>query len=701
MVMVQFGTGYFHPMDRDYGSSSTADNSTNDVGVGIKDIGFSVPFGIAASNVPGVASKIRTGARVLELQFPGASRSQRGAQTPGVYGKLQRQALEEMSRSTGVDFTTHGSFSVMGLAGMDQQGNFSRAAKQMGVDEIKRAIEFAADVARGGNVTIHTGEFQRPISTAPWNTKGKWTDKFKRYGKEEEEAPLTVIDDRTGHVMIRTLRNKKVPRPIWNTAEPGEEYIDFDNKRKIAKKDEIVYIDYEGKRVPRAERVPKFDKEHGEFLTKMYSWEDFERDAEEMTREARKFWRENKNNPEKWKDSPWARFQHATSENEIEIRPEEAYAIATLETNAAQARGWAYHYQEGFEKDLERIAKLRKAREIYKKIEDAATTEEEKFLLRQQIEDPELRGLIPPDTKMPLELIDERIRDIDRRMKQRQEGASGQWAQVKENEEMMRHAQSSESYALKESYDAYAQAGISAMERSNQLEKKGELKQPIFVAMEHIFPESYGGHPDELIDLVEGSRKRMAELLMQQKGYNEEQARKEAEEHIKGHLDTGHLNIWRKYWQGDPKKTPEENDKEFTAWMLEKIEEMAKKNIIGSVHLNDNWGYNDEHLSPGEGNAHVKEMVEILKKHGFKGPLVVEPGADATTDLSDFHGLMKTWRLFGSSIYGVGIGRPPARSRKWGDVQYGYFGRMESPYFVFGPYSPSEDWTLWSGVPLE
>ena len=135
--------------------------------------------------------------------------------------------------------------------------------------------------------------------------------------------------------------------------------------------------------------------------------------------------------------------------------------------------------------------------------------------------------------------------------------------------------------------------------------------------------------------------------------------------------------------------------------MLEKTEEMAKKQMIGSVHLTDNYGYQDDHLSPGEGNCPVKDMVGILKRHGFKGSLVVEPGADASTDLSDFHGLMKTWRLFGSPIYGSGIGGPPGRSRKWQDVQYGHFGQTQPPYFVFGGYSPSEDWTLWSGVPME
>ena len=92
-------------------------------------------------------------------------------QTPGFYGKKQRAALSEMSKANKVDFTTHASVGISGLAGMDQQGNFSKASKSFNLHEIKRAIEFAGDVSGGGPVVVHTGEFQRPIIDAEWNTQ--------------------------------------------------------------------------------------------------------------------------------------------------------------------------------------------------------------------------------------------------------------------------------------------------------------------------------------------------------------------------------------------------------------------------------------------------------------------------------------------------------------------------------------------------
>jgi sugar phosphate isomerase/epimerase len=701
--MVEFNTGYYHPMDRDYGHSSTSDNSTSDVGVGIKDIGMSVPMGIAAPNVQGIAAKIRTGARKFEIQFPGAGRTQRGAQTPGVYGKLQRQALEELQRANKVDFTTHASFGVMGLAGMDQQGNFSKQNKKFAVDEIKRAIEFAADVARGGNVVVHTGEFQRPISEESWArdpTTGRQI--FKSYGEEPEKAVIRVVDDRTGQVVTQVRKDQRVARPIWHVSKEDYEGIDHEGNKRFIKKGE--YIDYEGRWISPEERIPDYDFDKGQFKVRYMEWDDFVKESEKFTKRAREFWKEHPDpNDPAWGSVPWWRFKDVKSADKIEVKPEEAYVLATLETNAANSRGWAYYYGGGFSRDVEKIKRLREARKLYEKIEEGIPKEEE-WKLRQQLREygmPET--LVPPEYKNPTEIIDIHLRQIEQHMKQGQEASASQWAQARDAEETMRHVKSAETYALNESYGAYAEAGITAMEQSNKLEKQGKLKEPIFVAMENIFPESYGSHPEEMINLVEGARKRMAGMLVQQRGYSEEQAKKEAEDHVKAHLDTGHINTWKKYWVGDSKKSPEQNDTDFRNWILKETEKLAKKKMIGSVHLADNYGYQDDHLSPGEGNTPIKEMVTILKKHGYKGQLIVEPGADAQTDLSDFHGLMKTWRLFGSSIYGVGLGggAAPSRERAWGQVQYSYFGRMEPPYFVFGKYSPSEDWTLWSGVPME
>jgi hypothetical protein len=62
--------------------------------------------------------------------------------------------------------------------------------------------------------------------------------------------------------------------------------------------------------------------------------------------------------------------------------------------------------------------------------------------------------------------------------------------------------------------------------------------------------------------------------------------------------------------------------------------------------------------------------------------------------------LSETWRAFGSPIKNTGyaIGAP---SNSWTDVRHSYFNQMQSPYFIFGAYSPSNDWQVWSQIPME
>ncbi len=706
--MVEFGTGYSMPMDREYGHNTPPhDNQSNDVGVSIGDFGMSLGLG-PVPNVQAVKGKLYAGTKKLEFVFTGAGKGSGQGQTPEMYGKKQRQALEEIGKANRVDFTTHATVGVYGLAGLSQQGGFSKTQKNLSLQEIKRAIEFAADVGRGGPVVVHTGEFQRPVVDAPWNEEeGKWKGKFRMYEDEEGRTTYQVIDARTGNLVQEARKNKKISRPVWNTADEGMEYVDYDGQKRVApggydEQGRPIYMDYFGNRIHPENRVPKYNKEEGIFMATQLGWEDLVKESKEMTTRAREMWRDwktGKISDQKFEESYWVRFKKAKSEKDIIVRPEESYIIDTLETNAANARGWGYYYGRGFEDSVETIKKLEKAKEFYKKLEEA-TSEEEKWKLKKEM-GRDLGGLIPPDSKYPSEIIKKALMEARSSLRQAQESSASQFAQAQEAVEQIRHIETAETYASKEAYDAYAQAAISAMMHSNKLMEEGKLKKPLTIAMENLFPESYGAHPDELIRLVHGSRERMIDIL-KQKGVAEEEAQKRAMDHITATFDTGHLNMWRKYWKGDEKKTMAQNDQEYNQWMLEKLGKMIDAKILGHVHIDDNYGYHDDHLAPGEGNAPIREMIKLLKEKGYKGELIVEPGADYTTDVSGFHSVMKTWRLFGSPVYGAAGGvTGGGKRRSWEQVGYGFFGQNQPPYFVFGAYSPSEDWTLWSGVPLE
>jgi sugar phosphate isomerase/epimerase len=706
-----------HGHGHDHGNHGfpSSDNAGN-VGITIGDLGMSLAMG-PVPNVAAVGAKLRGGTKVMEIGFFGMGKGSGQGHTPEMYGEKQRTALVEIGRANKVDFTTHTSVGVYGLAGMDQQGNFSKSQKNFSLTEIKRAIEFASDVGQGGPVVVHTGEFQRPVVDAEWNEHkdDPYYKKFKMHPDEEGRTSYRVVDTRTGAVIQEARKNRSVSKPVWNMAKEGQEYIDFDGTKKVAtgrekEEGQRVYIDYFGNRLKADQRVPEFDYKAGHFKIEQMDWRKMEEEAQEMTKRAReewKKWKSGKLTDQQKKESLWRErvFKDTIKdEKQIEVKPEEAYIISTLETNAANSRGWSLQYGGNFEEYVESLKKLKKAKELYVKIEKETTDPEQKELLKHQVNSL-AGGLVPPESKFPTEIIDKQIKELERHITQAREAASSQWAQSEEAMEQIRHVQSAESYALNEAYDAYAMAAMTAMKHTENLEKQGKLKKPIAIALENLFPESYGAHPDELIKLVHGSRERMVQVLKNQyPGISDKEAWKRAETHITATFDTGHLNMWRKYWVGDDKKSIQQNNDDFNKWMLKKIEEMVDKNIMGHVHIDDNQGYQDEHLAPGEGNTPIKEMVELLKRKGYKGELIIEPGADYYTDLSGFHSVMKTWRYMDLPVYGRGSGVGGGggrRGRSWGQVGYGYFGQTVPPYFTVGAYVPSEDWSLWSGVPLE
>src|SRR3989344_6996171 len=286
--MVEFGTGYNMPMDREYGHNTAPhDNQTNDIGVGIGDFGMSLGLG-PVPNVHAVKGKLYAGTKKLEFVFTCAGKGSGQGQTPEMYGLKQRQALTEIAKANRVDFTTHATVGVYGLAGMDQQGNFSKTSKNFSLQEIKRAIEFASDVSEGGPIVVHTGEFQRPVVDSEWNQHqdDRWKGKFRMYEGEEGRTSWRVVDSRTGVTIQEARKNRKVSRPVWKRYQEsddywgeheGKEYLD-DNKQRVKPGD---YIDYFGNKVEMAYRVPEFDAQADSFKIKQMDWTDLENESKE------------------------------------------------------------------------------------------------------------------------------------------------------------------------------------------------------------------------------------------------------------------------------------------------------------------------------------------------------------------------------------------------------------------------------------
>src|SRR5689334_3007333 len=119
---------------------------------------------------------------------------------------------------------------------------------------------------------------------------------------------------------------------------------------------------------------------------------------------------------------------------------------------------------------------------------------------------------------------------------------------------------------------------------------------------------------------------------------------------------------------------------------------MVDKKILGHIHLTDNWGYDDEHLTPGQGNAPTKEAFKMLEKAGFKDFITEVGSFNANTILPD------TLAELGSPNYMSGRGMP---GMSFGRTRHGHFGMNAPPNYIVGGYAPSNDFRLWSEVPLE
>ena len=631
-------------------------------------------------------------------------------------GEDQRQAIRELSMANEVRFTTHASFQLMGMMGRDERGNFSIYGATQDLFELKRAIDFQSDLG-GGSVVINSGEFERPMTdmylddesgrhNLARDPSGRLL--FKQAHTQEIDAKFEILDDRTSQKMETVQKDRLVAYPIWHKEKDGKWGYDQDGNRMYINKED--YIDYLGRKIrnpydPLKGRVPEFNPATGRFKVELKNFDYFRKEAEEYNK--------------------WFEDTKKRKPDYYEKRyPEEAFLYSTLETQEGNARGWALYYGQGAERDLEVVKKLEEIKGFYEKLDKEVPEEEKWKILKQDQTFAQMtQGILPAEMKDPLKLIEDQIKEANKRLEFSRQTSASQEQQALDTYETKSHLVTPIKRLEKHGIRLYAEAALHAMKRTR------DPNNPVFVAVEHIFPERFGGHPEELKWIINKTRERMVEMLTEPQiqygtslapeemtekklkegilqpnpyymGISKEEARKLAETHVKATIDTGHINLWRKYWQDDPRRTREQNDQEFEKWAINTIESLAKDKMVGNIHLADNYGYHDDHLAPGQGNSPIKEIISTIKKYGYDKAITVEPGADASTDLSDFHGLMKTWRFFGSPVYGMGF-RGGGVPQTWSDVQYSFFGQNKPPYYIFGGYAPSNDWTLWSAVPLE
>ncbi|MBU0535559.1 MAG: hypothetical protein KKE20_01235 [Nanoarchaeota archaeon] len=669
----EFNQGYTGAANLERPSGQAMNEPILDTG----QIGQTVAEGRAGGGtfIESMQAAIRKGVGSVELS------SMPVGSEPGVgvasYGVEKRQELREIARANEVQISSvHTPAQIGNLSGFaGPEKGFVDEQREAFLNEVKQAINFAADVTRGGAVVVHTGEYQRPMSEQSWAYDQYGRLMFKHYEEEPTRAVMRLVDDRTGQVITQVRKNQEVFRPVWLTANDNYLYTD-DKTGQTVQVSKGDYINYEGHKVSMAERIPEFDNEKGQFKVRMMVWDDFIKEAEDRNRIKQ------------------GELGRSLKPDEI-VTTEEAFLRATVENQAAQARGWSLYHSQRFNTQLKNMKKLKEALSYWEKIEQA-TPEEDRWKLMK----PEgghshaiaSLGLAPRENKLPSQLISDELFDIKKDLKHMYEGSATYEQQAEEQLNLLNHAKPIGKYAIQKSTDSYAEAGIYAMDQT----RARQLPKPVFIAAEQVFPEmGYGSHPEEMIELIQKSREKMAKRLMDERGYDAEKAKSLAQDHLKMTLDTEHIGMWKRYFQKNEGENEQQFNDRFNKWYMDQVVKMEQAGIIGHLHIADGFGYGHANLPAGHGDMPVVDAVAYLKKKGYTGAYLSEGYGDATRILRE------AWKTFGSPIYGaMGPVRPGAVER-WSDVQHSYFGRGQPPNYVFGTYSHSNDWTLWSQVPLE
>ncbi len=513
--MVVFGsTDYFHALDAP---------KTQLKNVSVKDFGISAKIGDVLQSLK---ADIATGAQHVELVFAGTGKGNlQGNTNPEMFDKVKREEIRKLAKINGVSLSTHAAVQMAGFSGFNNRDAFEDKVKQERLQEIKRTIEFAADTAGGGAVVLHTGEFPRNVN-----------DKRFKIGSEKQEL-LYLADKETGKVFA--VPKYPLDIPEWKKDKKGN-YLDIDGKVLDDPRDYSHRVPdiYDKKEVDESGKI----HEQGEIKFKKggLEFKDFAKEIEQW----------NKSRPEK---------EHRSAEKEF------LFLQSFQQIQAEQPRVLEYQQRA---KELQNVYDEIKGKvKLWEELEKNTPKDKKEYLYHAfKTEFKDLASEIEKGKK-PSEILKEKVYNIKEQAIHYQEGVIGFQKNVKNIWKQHENIESIEKVGLDKTADTFAEAAVYAY----RLGKEKKLDKAVFVAPENMFAEyGYGGHPQELKDIVIKSREKMVEKLSNI-GIKGKEAQKIAKDHIKATFDTGHANTWAKYFTEDQKLSPSENKRKFDKWLVDEV----------------------------------------------------------------------------------------------------------------------------------
>ncbi|MBR9700613.1 hypothetical protein GOV11_01990 [Candidatus Woesearchaeota archaeon] len=679
--MVEFMSGYEPPMDRQWDEQPIEALETNDIEtpiIPISELGTTVIDTGQGNILSNLEQSIRIGTKKIQLIISGESSTGPG-QLASVFGKDVRREIKERAmvsdvKITGVELSPG---KIQGLTGWNpQQGGISEEERAKNLQEVKNAIEFAADVADGGGVDIYANEFQRDILDADWNKDKNGKKLFYSYSQNEIDDPDTaetvkfLIDGRTGRAIqgsvIRT--NDDIFRVQFKTAKDENIVGKKDRKGNTLKADD--FVDIEGNKVDQftpegvSKLLPVMNPDTKEFVTEKWDWKRVREETEKYNKA-----------------------------NNKDVKPEEFAFRQKLLSQMALAHGQALHWNKDLDYAYEGLRNLSQMKHFAEDIEDKMGQKEKEEWIEHNL----LRGRGIPDSmkrqllkEKPSKVVQDMLTRDQNQLHGLQEQALSYQQNFKELEQVWENIRTPSSYAKNKTFDSYAEAGMHAY----KITKERKLGNPVYVGPEIGFAgASYGSHPDEFIEMIKGARDHMKQKLME-KGMDQAHAKDVAKQHIKGMMDTTHLSNWYSHFAEKKGETDADKLSRFNKWMKAQANNMVKEGVLGGIQVVDSMTGEHAHLPVGQGIFDMVGMVKDMKAAGFKGDILSEGHEEEGFGRGRI--LTETWRAFGSPIGNTSAGAPT-----FGGIQNAYMGHTMPTNYVVGGYAPSPEWTLWSETPME
>ncbi|HME87495.1 MAG TPA: hypothetical protein VKE88_03720 [Candidatus Nanoarchaeia archaeon] len=529
-------------------------------------------------------------------------------------------------------------------------------------EEVRQAIR---EVQRASNSRITGVELPTQINNVSGFTQNGFSEEQRRVALEEIKDSIKFVGDIAGGGSVDVV-SWEFARSVSDAPWKGKESTQFQQKGE----EYAMLVDKEtGKIVP----IDKKDK--------FYLYYD------------PKTLKEDERTPHEFN---WQKLVELAKENGK--RPEEFWVQDHFNKQLRSLKGQEGQYEQ-YQAEAQQSIELTKERLNSEEMKNLKTADPNQYAHLKSVWENQISS-----AEKRMEGFDETLKTLK--------------VQEKELEHSKEKFMPVKDFALAKSADSYATAGIWAMQETQKNQYVKKENGIINVGPEMGWPQYYGSHPDEWIELIRKSREEMVRKLTQKElqdpisgqkqanpyyqGVSEEKAKELAKNHIKGEVDTSHMGMWLQTFRQD---LPwDQRVSEFKTWYKNQIEHIAevnkKEDIIGGIQVVDSASGAHGHLPAGEGilGKDIFEYMKILKeKGGYKGELTAEGHEEEKFNQGRI--LTKTWETFGSPIGSSYWQNKPSPQFK--DIRQSYAATSYGSTGIFQSYVPSNDFTLWSNVPLE